>query len=149
NENYRLPKGVISSIAPFNFPLYLSIRTIAHALALGNTVVHKPDLQCGLSSGSVIAKAFDEAGIPKGVFHSILTEPKIIGDMMFNHDAINRVSFTGSTAVGRQIGEVTGGMLKEASLELGGNGPFCVLDDADVDAAVDAAIFGKYMHQGQ
>lgn len=149
NENYRLPKGVISSIAPFNFPLYLSMRNIVPALALGNAVVHKPDLQCGLSSGSVIAKAFDVAGIPSDVFHSLLTKSSVIGDIMSNHQAIKRVSFTGSTNVGKHIGEVAGGLLKEASLELGGNGPFCVLSDADVDTAVDAAIFGKYMHQGQ
>ncbi len=87
NEFYRLPKGVISSIAPFNFPLYLSMRTIAPALALGNAVVHKPDLKCGLSSGSVIAKAFEAAGIPSGVFQSLLTKSSVTGDAMFNHEA--------------------------------------------------------------
>ncbi|MCJ0930645.1 aldehyde dehydrogenase family protein [Virgibacillus halodenitrificans] len=149
NENYRLPKGVISSIAPFNFPLYLSMRTIAPALALGNTVVHKPDIQCGLISGSAIAKAYEEAGIPSGVFQSILTTPEIIGDGMFNHKDANLVSFTGSTPVGRQIGKVAGEQLKEVALELGGNGPCCVLQDADIDQAVNAAIFGKHLHQGQ
>ncbi|MEC2160775.1 aldehyde dehydrogenase family protein [Virgibacillus halodenitrificans] len=149
NENYRLPKGVISSIAPFNFPLYLSMRTIAPALALGNTVVHKADIQCGLISGSAIAKAYEEAGIPSGVFQSILTTPEIIGDGMFNHKDANLVSFTGSTPVGRQIGKVAGEQLKEVALELGGNGPFCVLQDADIDQAVNAAIFGKHLHQGQ
>lgn len=149
NENYRLPKGVISSIAPFNFPLYLSMRTIAPALALGNTVVHKADIQCGLISGSAIAKAYEEAGIPSGVFQSILTTPVIIGDGMFNHKDANLVSFTGSTPVGRQIGKVAGEQLKEVALELGGNGPFCVLQDADIDQAVNAAIFGKHLHQGQ
>ncbi|MFD1362860.1 aldehyde dehydrogenase family protein [Lentibacillus salinarum] len=149
NENYRLPKGVISSIAPFNFPLYLSMRTIAPALALGNAVVHKADLQCGLVSGSAVAKAFEEAGIPSGVFQSILTTPDVTGDVMFNHEAANRISFTGSTAVGRQIGKVAGEQLKDVSLELGGNAPFCVMSDADIDKAVDAAVFGKYLHQGQ
>ncbi|SFA94009.1 aldehyde dehydrogenase (NAD+) [Lentibacillus halodurans] len=149
NEFYRLPKGVISSIAPFNFPLYLSMRTIAPALALGNAVVHKPDLKCGLSSGSVIAKAFEEAGICKGVFQSLLTKSSVTGDAMFNHEAANFVSFTGSTPVGKQIGKVAGEQLKDVALELGGNGPFCVMSDADVDKAVDAAIFGKYLHQGQ
>ncbi|MYL45657.1 aldehyde dehydrogenase family protein [Virgibacillus halodenitrificans] len=149
NENYRLPKGVISSIAPFNFPLYLSMRTIAPALALGNTVVHKADIQCGLISGSAIAKAYEEAGIPSGVFQSILTTPEIIGDGMFNHKDANLVSFTGSTPVGRQIGKVAGEQLKEVALELGGNGPFCVLQDADIDQAVNAAIFGKHLNQGQ
>ncbi|WP_100012712.1 aldehyde dehydrogenase family protein [Lentibacillus sediminis] len=149
NENYRLPKGVISSIAPFNFPLYLSMRTIAPALALGNAVVHKADLQCGLVSGSAIAKAFEEAGIPSGVFQSLLTTPDVTGDAMFNHEAANLVSFTGSTSVGRRIGKVAGEQLKDVSLELGGNAPFCVMSDADIDKAVDAAVFGKYLHQGQ
>lgn len=149
NEDYRLPKGVISSIAPFNFPLYLSMRTIAPALALGNTVVHKADLQCGLISGSVIAKAFEEAGLPSGVFQSLLTKSSVTGDVMFNHESINLVSFTGSTPVGQHIGKVAGEELKDVALELGGNGPFCVLSDADIDNAVDAAIFGKYLHQGQ
>ncbi|QKY70767.1 aldehyde dehydrogenase family protein [Lentibacillus sp. CBA3610] len=149
NENYRLPKGVFSSIAPFNFPLYLSMRTIAPALALGNSIVHKADLQCGLVSGSVVAKAFEEAGMPSGVFQSLLTTPDATGDAMFNHEAANLVSFTGSTPVGRRIGKVAGEQLKSMSLELGGNAPFCVLSDADIDKAVDAAIFGKYLHQGQ
>ena len=149
NEFYRLPKGVFSSIAPFNFPLYLSMRTIAPALALGNAVVHKADLQCGLISGSVIAKAFEEAGLTKGAFQSLLTNSKVTGDIMFNHQDANFVSFTGSTPVGKHIGKIAGEELKDVALELGGNGPFCVLSDADIDQAVDAAIFGKFLHQGQ
>ena len=149
NEFYRLPKGVFSTIAPFNFPLYLSMRTIAPALALGNTIVHKADLQCGLVSGSVIAKAFEEAGIPSGAFQSLLTNSKVIGDVMFNHEDVNFISFTGSTPVGKHIGKIAGEELKDVALELGGNGPFAVLSDADVDQAVDAAIFGKFLHQGQ
>lgn len=149
NEFYRLPKGVFSSIAPFNFPLYLSMRTIAPALALGNTIVHKADLQCGLISGSVIAKAFEEANLPAGGFQSLLTNSKITGDIMFNHPDANFISFTGSTPVGKQIGKIAGEELKDVALELGGNGPFCVFDDADIDQAVDAAIFGKFLHQGQ
>lgn len=149
NEYYRLPKGIISSIAPFNFPLYLSMRTIAPALALGNAVVHKADLQCGLASGSAVAKAFEESGIPTGVFQSILTNPDVIGNSMFEHELANLVSFTGSTPVGKMIGKIAGEHLKDVSLELGGNAPFCVMSDADVDQAVEAAIFGKYLHQGQ
>src|SRR5690625_1105059 len=149
NEYYRLPKGVFSSMAPFNFPIYLSMRTIAPALALGNTVVHKADLQCGLVSGSVIAKAFEEAGLPSGAFQSLLTNSKVIGDIMLNHKEANLVSFTGSTPVGRKIGKLAGEELKDVALELGGNGPFCVKNDADIDNAVDAAIYGKYLHQGQ
>ena len=149
NESHRLPLGVISSIAPFNFPLYLSMRTIAPALALGNAVVHKADLQVGLVSGSIIAKAFEEAGIPAGVFQSIFTKSSEIGNLMIETPYSDFISFTGSTEVGREIGKIAGEHLKSVALELGGNGPFIVLDDADIDQAVNAAIFGKFLHQGQ
>jgi len=149
NKVYRLPLGVISSISPFNFPLYLSMRTIAPALALGNAVVHKADIQTGLSGGSVIAKAFEEAGVPAGIFNSILTKTSEIGDTMITNPYTKLISFTGSTGVGKHIGQVAGGLLKHTALELGGNNPFVVLKDADVDQAVKAAIMGKYLHQGQ
>jgi len=149
NRIYRLPLGVIASISPFNFPLHLSMRTIAPAIALGNAVVHKPDLQVGLSGGSVIAKAFEEAGLPKGVLNVILTEVAEIGDDMLTNPIPRLISFTGSTAVGRKVGEIAGRNLKRVALELGGNSPFVVLSDADVDKAVEAAVFGKFVHQGQ
>lgn len=149
NYIHRVPIGVISSISPFNFPVNLSMRTIAPALALGNAVVHKPDIQVGLSGGSMIAKAFQEAGLPKGVLNVLLTDISEIGDGMITHSYVNFVSFTGSTPVGRHIGEIAGKHLKRVALELGGNSPFVVLSDADVDRAVDAAIFGKFFHQGQ
>ncbi|TSI09298.1 aldehyde dehydrogenase family protein [Lysinibacillus sp. BW-2-10] len=149
NHVYRSPLGVVSTIAPFNFPLYLSIRSIAPALALGNTVVHKPDIQAGLSSGSIIAKALEQSGIPAGVFNSLLTDIEEIGDSMLDHPDVKLISFTGSTAVGRHIGRIAGGSFKRVALELGGNSPFIVLKDADVDQAVKAAIFGKFLHSGQ
>ncbi len=149
NHIYRLPLGVISSISPFNFPVNLSMRTIAPAIALGNSVVHKPDIQVGLSGGSILAKAFEEAGLPKGVFNVILTDINQIGDEMITNQHAALISFTGSTAVGRHIGGIAGRNLKRVALELGGNSPFVVLSDADVDQAVNAAIFGKFTHQGQ
>lgn len=149
NKAYRKPLGVISSISPFNFPLYLSMRTIVPALMLGNSVVHKGDIQTALTGGTIMAKAFDEAGIPSGVFNVILTTPEVISDLMIEHPAAKLISFTGSTPVGRHIGQVAGGLLKRVALELGGNAPFVVLKDADVDQAVKAAIFGKFLHQGQ
>lgn len=149
NVVYRLPLGVISSISPFNFPLFLSMRTIAPALALGNTVVHKADIQTGISGGSIIAKVFEEAGIPAGVFNSILTDITEIGDSMITNPNAKLISFTGSTGVGQHIGQVAGGLFKRVALELGGNSPLVVLNDADIDQAVNAAIFGKYLHQGQ
>lgn len=149
NRVYRQPLGVVSSISPFNFPMNLSLRSIVPAIALGNTVVHKADLQVGLTGGSIIARAFDYAGLPKGVFQSILTTPDEIKDEMLENPVIQLIAFTGSTGFGKHIGKVAGENLKRVALELGGNNPFIVLQDADVNKAVDAAIFGKFMHQGQ
>ena len=149
NHVYHLPLGVISSISPFNFPMNLSMRTIAPAIALGNSVVHKPDIQVALSGGSIIAKAFEYAGLPQGVLNIILTDIEEIEDEMLTNPHSKLISFTGSSAVGRHIGAIAGKNLKRVALELGGNSPFVVLSDADVDQAVKAAIFGKFIHQGQ
>ncbi|MDV2581145.1 aldehyde dehydrogenase family protein [Alkalibacillus haloalkaliphilus] len=149
NKVHRLPLGVITSISPFNFPMNLSMRTIAPAIALGNAVVHKPDNQTALTGGSILAKAFEHAGLPKGVFNCILTDLDEIGDYMIETPHSPLISFTGSTPVGKHIAEKAGAMLKRVALELGGNNPFIVLEDADLDRAVDAAIFGKFIHQGQ
>jgi aldehyde dehydrogenase (NAD+) len=149
NFVYRLPLGVITSISPFNFPMNLSMRTIAPALALGNAVVHKPDTQVGLTGGSILARAFEYAGLPKSIFQVIQTDLEEIGDEMLTSPHSGLISFTGSTPVGKHIAEIAGKMLKRVALELGGNNPFIVLSDADVDRAVDAGIFGKFIHQGQ
>ncbi|WP_102346774.1 aldehyde dehydrogenase family protein [Bacillus sp. Marseille-P3661] len=149
NHIHRIPLGVVASISPFNFPMNLSMRTIAPALALGNSVVHKPDIQVGLSGGIILAKAFEHAGLPKGVLNVIMTDIEEIGDEMLTNANSKLISFTGSTAVGRKIGEIAGRNLKRVALELGGNSPLIVLSDADVERAVDAAIFGKFIHQGQ
>lgn len=149
NHIHRLPLGVISSISPFNFPMNLSMRTIAPAIALGNAVVHKPDIQVAFTGGNIIAAAFEYAGLPKGVLNVIQTDLTEIGDDMLTNPIPKLISFTGSTPVGRHIGEIAGRNLKRVALELGGNNPFIVLEDADIDRAVDAAIFGKFIHQGQ
>ncbi|WP_339164543.1 aldehyde dehydrogenase family protein [Siminovitchia sp. FSL W7-1587] len=149
NKVYRLPLGVISSISPFNFPVNLSLRTIVPAIALGNAVVHKPDIQVGLVGGVILAKAFEYAGLSPGVFNMLLTDIEEIGDEMIENPIPRLISFTGSTAVGRRIGEIAGRNLKRVALELGGNSPFVVLSDANVNQAVKAAIFGKFIHQGQ
>ncbi|MBS4208308.1 aldehyde dehydrogenase family protein [Bacillus sp. FJAT-50079] len=146
---HRLPLGVISSISPFNFPLNLSMRTIAPAIALGNSVVHKPDIQVAFSGGSIIAKAFEYAGLPNGVLNVVLTDIPEIGDSMLTNKHTKLIGFTGSSAVGRHIGALAGRNLKRVALELGGNSPFIVLSDANVEQAVNAAIFGKFIHQGQ
>lgn len=149
NKIYRKPIGVISSIAPFNFPVNLSLRTIIPGIALGNAVVHKPDIQVGIVSGVVLAKAFEYAGLPDGVFNMILTDIEEIGDEMLTNPIPRLIGFTGSTPVGKHIGSIAGKHLKRTILELGGNSPLVVLSDADIDQAVDASIFGKFIHQGQ
>lgn len=149
NRIYRLPVGVVGIISPFNFPLYLSVRSIAPALAAGNGVVVKPDLQTYVSGGLVIAKIFEEAGIPKGLLNVVVADIAEIGDSFVEHPIPKVISFTGSTPVGRHIAELCGKQLKRTALELGGNNVMIVLEDADVPLAASAAVYGKFMHQGQ
>ncbi|WP_332851706.1 benzaldehyde dehydrogenase [Duganella sp. S19_KUP01_CR8] len=144
----RVPHGVVGVISPFNFPLILSIRSIAPALATGNAVVHKPDLQTPVSGGVLIARIFEEAGLPKGVLH-VLPGAAEAGQTMCSHPDIAMIAFTGSTAVGRSIGELAGRNLKKMSLELGGKNSLVILDDADPDIAAAAVAWGAYLHQGQ
>lgn len=146
---YRLPKGVITVITPWNFPLTLSMRSVAPALATGNAVVLKPAEDSSVTGGTLIAKVFEEAGLPKGLFNVVLGKGSEIGDYLVEHSGSDLVSFTGSTPVGKGIAVNAGERMKDVSLELGGNNAFVVLDDADVDKAVEAALFGKFMHQGQ
>jgi aldehyde dehydrogenase (NAD+) len=146
---YKLPLGVITSITPFNFPFNLGTRTIFPAIALGNSVVHKPDIQVGLIGGQIFAKAFEEAGLPAGVFNSILTDLQESEDEFLTNPNSAFISFTGSTTVGRHIGKIAGEHLKQTALELGGNNPLVVLSDADVDQAVKISIFSKFLHSGQ
>ncbi|KRE86019.1 aldehyde dehydrogenase [Rhodanobacter sp. Soil772] len=151
NRIYRRPVGVVAVISPWNWPLHLSTRSIVPALALGNAVVVKPAAETPVTGGLLIARIFDEAGLPPGLLGVIVGEPGEIGDAFVQHPASRVVSFTGSTRVGRHIGQmaVTASTLKKAMLELGGNGPLVVLDDVDLDHAVHAAIVAKFLHQGQ
>ncbi|KKE77713.1 aldehyde dehydrogenase family protein [Bacilli bacterium] len=149
NRVYRLPLGVITSITPFNFPFNMGTRTIFPALALGNAVVHKPDVQVGLVGGQIFAKAFEVAGLPAGVFNTILTDVEEAGDEFITNPNSDFISFTGSTTVGKHIKQKTGTSMKQLALELGGNNPLVILGDADVNQAVDIATFGKFMHNGQ
>ncbi|OYO27539.1 aldehyde dehydrogenase family protein [Janthinobacterium sp. PC23-8] len=144
----RMPHGVVGVISPFNFPLILSIRSIAPALATGNAVVHKPDLQTPVSGGVLIARIFEEAGLPKGVLH-VLPGGAEAGQAMCADPNIAMIAFTGSTAVGRSIGELAGRNLKKMSLELGGKNSLIILDDADPDIAAANVAWGAYLHQGQ
>lgn len=147
NRIYTRPAGVVGVISPWNFPMYLSHRSVAPALAAGNTVVLKPAEDTPVTGGLLIAKIFEEAGLPAGVLNVIIGSGADIGDEMVSHPIPRVISFTGSTRVGLGIPAKAG--VKRLALELGGNGPLVVLDDADLDRAVEAAIFSNYWHQGQ
>ncbi|WPP39624.1 aldehyde dehydrogenase family protein [Paenibacillus hunanensis] len=149
NRVVREPKGVIGMIGPWNFPLHLCLRSVAPALALGNGVVIKPASDTPITAGLLIADIFEKAGLPKGVLSVVSGSGSEIGDAFVKHPTPKLVSFTGSTEVGRGIGKLAGEHLKDVALELGGNNAMIVLDDADLDRAVEAAVFGKFFHQGQ
>ncbi|WP_411731764.1 aldehyde dehydrogenase family protein [Paeniglutamicibacter sp.] len=148
---YRRPIGVVGVISPWNFPLHLSQRSVAPALALGNAVVIKPASDTPVSGGLILGRIFEEAGLPPGVLNVVIGAGSEIGDDFVAHRVPGLISFTGSTPVGQRVGRLaTGGeYLKHVALELGGNSPFVVLADADLDAAVTAAVTGKFLHQGQ
>lgn len=149
NRVYRRPLGVIGIISPWNFPLHLSMRSVATAIALGNTIVIKPASQTPVTGATLLARLFEEAGLPAGVLNVVVGKGSEIGDYFVTHAIPQLISFTGSTPVGRNIGKLAGEALKKVALELGGNNVFIVMKDADIDKAVDAAVFGKFMHQGQ
>ena len=144
----RVPLGVVGVIGPWNFPLILSTRAVAPALALGNAVILKPDAQTAVSGGILLARLFELAGLPGGVLHVLpgAAEP---GAALAGNPDVAMISFTGSTAVGRLVGEAAGRTLKRVSLELGGNNALIVLDDADIDVASSAGAWGAFLHQGQ
>jgi vanillin dehydrogenase len=149
NRLYRVPAGVVGVISPFNFPFNLSMRSVAPALGAGNGVVLKPHDDTPITGGTLVAKIFEEAGIPKGLLNVIVADLGEMGDAFLEHPIPRIISFTGSEAVGRHIGEVAGRNLKKAILELGGNSAMMILNDADVDVAVNAAVFSRFAHQGQ
>jgi benzaldehyde dehydrogenase (NAD) len=144
----RVPLGVVGVISPWNFPLILSIRAVAPALALGNAVVLKPDTQTAVSGGALVARLFEEAGLPEGVLH-VLPGDAVPGAALAADPRVAMIAFTGSTAVGREVGATAGRTLKRVSLELGGNNALLVLDDADLEIASSAGAWGAFLHQGQ
>lgn len=149
NRVYRLPVGVVGVISPFNFPFLLSIKSVAPALALGNAVVLKPHQNTPICGGSLVAKVFEEAGLAAGLLNVVITDIAEIGDALIAHPVPKVISFTGSDKVGQHVATVCAANFKRAILELGGNSALIVLDDADVDYAVDAAVFSRFVHQGQ
>jgi benzaldehyde dehydrogenase (NAD) len=144
----RVPLGTVGVISPFNFPLILTLRVVAPALAVGNAVVIKPDPRTPVSGGLVIARLFEQAGLPAGVLH-VLPGGAEVGEALVTDPQVAMVSFTGSAAVGRRIGELAGKHLKKVSLELGGSNSLIVLDDADVTLAASNIAWGAWLHQGQ
>ncbi|WP_326535317.1 aldehyde dehydrogenase family protein [Pseudorhodoferax sp.] len=147
----RQPAGVVLGIAPWNAPVILGVRAIATPLACGNTVVFKGSELCP-HTHQLIAQAFIDAGFPAGVVNYVTNAPAdaaAVVDAMVAHPAVRRVNFTGSTRVGKLIAVQCAQHLKPVVLELGGKAPFVVLDDADLDAAVDGAAFGSFANSGQ
>ncbi|ANM21246.1 salicylaldehyde dehydrogenase protein (plasmid) [Rhizobium sp. N541] len=147
----RQAAGVCLAIAPWNAPVILATRAIAMPIACGNTAILKASEQCP-GTHRLIATVLTEAGLPAGVLNVITNAPEDAPQIvaaLIAHPAVKRVNFTGSTKVGKIIAETCGKHLKPALLELGGKAPLVILDDADIDGAVNAATFGAFMHQGQ
>ncbi|MEV6961420.1 aldehyde dehydrogenase family protein [Streptomyces sp. NPDC051207] len=149
NRVYRVPVGVVGVISPFNVPFLLSLKSVAPALALGNAVVLKPHQNTPIAGGTLLAKIFQDAGLPAGLLNVVVTDIAEIGDAFIEHPVPKVISFTGSDKVGRHVATVCARNFKRSVLELGGNSALVVLDDADIDYAVDAAVFSRYLHQGQ
>jgi benzaldehyde dehydrogenase (NAD) len=144
----RQPHGVVGVISPFNFPLILSLRSVAPALAAGNAVVLKPDPQTPISGGLLIARLFEAAGLPKGLLQ-VLPGAADAGEALCRDPNVRMIAFTGSTGAGRKVAEVAGRHLKKVALELGGKNPLIILEDADLDLAASNAAWGAWLHQGQ
>ncbi len=147
----RQPAGVVLGMAPWNAPVILGVRAIAAPLACGNTVILRSSEVCP-KTHSLIVEVMNEAGFPKGVVNLISNAPddapKVVAALIA-HPAVRRVNFTGSSRVGKEIAKLCAEHLKPALLELGGKAPLLVLADADIDAAVDAAVFGAFANMGQ
>jgi acyl-CoA reductase-like NAD-dependent aldehyde dehydrogenase len=149
NRLYRVPVGVVGVISPFNFPFILSMRSVAAALGAGNGVVLKPHDDTPITGGTLVAKVFEDAGLPKGLLNVVIADIAEVGDAFVEHPVPRVISFTGSEGVGRHIGQIAGRCLKRAVLELGGNSALIVMNDADLQLAINAAVFSRFMHQGQ
>ncbi|MFI6932179.1 aldehyde dehydrogenase family protein [Streptomyces sp. NPDC050287] len=144
----REPLGVVAAITPFNFPLILAGSKIAPALAAGNTVVHKPADETPLSA-LYMARLFQQAGVPDGVVNVVTGSGPVAGEALLRHSGVDKIAFTGSTAVGRHAASVAGESLKPVTMELGGNAAHVVFEDADLEKAVGAVIKGFVFNTGQ
>ena len=145
----RQPKGVVTVISPWNFPLNLSMRAIAPAVALGNTVVVKPATNTPVVGGLLFGALAEAAGIPDGVINVVTGRGSDVGDAVASHPESDAVAFTGSTPVGKHVAGLAAENLAIQAMELGGNNAHVVTESADLDAAIDSAVFGTFVHQGQ
>ena len=145
----KQPVGVVATVTPWNFPSSMITRKVAPALAAGCTVISKPAKETPLSAIALAALA-EQAGIPAGVFNVVVTtRSREVGTIICNDTRIDKISFTGSTEVGGRLLAMCGATVKKTSMELGGNAPFIVFDDADLDSAVKGALLSKYRNAGQ
>ena len=144
----KQPVGVVAAITPWNFPNAMITRKVGPALAAGCTVIIKPASETPLSALALVALA-EQAGIPKGVVNVVTGSSREIGGVLTTHQAVKKVSFTGSTGVGKLLMEQCSSTMKKVSMELGGNAPFIVFEDADLEKAVEGAIASKFRNSGQ
>ena len=144
----REPLGVCVGIVPWNFPLYIAIWKIAPALIMGNTMVVKPATMTPLTA-VILGEAAKAAGIPDGVLNVVTGPGGELGKILCTHPDVDKISLTGSTEVGREIMKLASDTVKKVTLELGGKSANIILDDADIDLAVEGACFGTFFHQGQ
>ncbi|MXR43345.1 aldehyde dehydrogenase family protein [Halobaculum sp. WSA2] len=149
NVVQRNPKGVVTVISPWNFPLNLSMRAVAPAIAAGNAVVLKPSTNSPITGGLLFAELFEETDLPDGLINVVTGRGSDIGDRVAGHPHSDVVAFTGSTEVGRRVSGIAGENLAIPAMELGGNNAHVVTGDADLDRAIDGAVFGSFVHQGQ
>lgn len=144
----KQPIGVVAAITPWNFPSAMITRKVAPALAAGCTVVVKPAIETPFSA-LALAELAEQAGVPAGVLNVLTGDAQAIGGELTSHRAVRKLSFTGSTEVGRLLMRQCASTVKKIGLELGGNAPFIVFDDADLDAAVEGALLSKFRNSGQ
>ncbi|MCC8152628.1 MAG: aldehyde dehydrogenase family protein [Lachnospiraceae bacterium] len=152
NMMWRQPLGVVASISPWNAAGILGAQALANPLAAGNTVVFKTSEASSVAGGLMLVQALDEAGIPKGVVNIVTSGPgrsAEIGDALTSDSRVRCLKFVGSSATGKRLGVQCANTYKKFISELGGNDPLIILNDADIDYAVEAASFGRYIHQGQ
>ncbi len=145
----RGPKGVVTVISPWNFPLNLSMRAVAPAIAAGNSVVLKPSTEAPITGGLLFGALFEMTDLPPGVLNVVTGRGSEIGDRVAGHPESDVVAFTGSTEVGQHVSGIAGENLAVPAMELGGNNAHVVTADADLDRALDGATFGSFVHQGQ